>query len=260
MKKLTIILLCLALMASMAACAKPSDTEYTPVPSTQSTTPSTAPTTPAPTVTEPPATQPPITEPPVIEPAQPHEKFDAEDCKPLMGTWRTTITLDARIINLDQFNGRSSFDLYYSFTEDGQFRAYADETAFLNAIVSYEKQVVDHMVSLRYITFLGQQEWKGVTDPEIIQQLWAEGPEAEARQECEEFIATMNLYYRFAALLREGQYYVEGDDVFTSLADDSFESNGFKLKNNNLTLTDTSNPGVYRPLCIYFPLIFTPVS
>lgn len=267
MKKLTAFLLSLVLAISMAACAAPSQSGETTAPTEPevSTAPSTEPTVTEPPVTEPPVTEPPVTEPPeteppVTEPPMPHEKFNAKACKRLFGTWKTTVTLDRNILHFDTFTGKTTFQLYYTFTEDGQFTAWADETEFKNAISTYEDLLVDYMVQQRYIEFRGQMEWNGTLDETIINEQWAAGPEAQARADCEAFIPTLNLYYHCSDLLRSGQYYVEDGKLYTQLADESFESSAYSAGSTNLVLTNTSNPGVYSPLNLRFPLRFKVVE
>lgn len=258
MKKLLCLLLIGALVLAMAACsAAPEQPETTTAltetdPSTESSG--------DPPVTDPPITEPPITEPPVTEPPPAHEKFDASKCASLMGTWSVTVTLDNKLMNFEYFSGKTTFTLYYSFDENGYFRAYADKEEFENAIDTFEELVVEHMVELRYTTFKGQKEWEGYLSYDEIDAMWLNGPEVEARTDCEEFVATLNLYHHCADLLREGQYYVEGGKLFTALEDGSFESSAYLVKTDSLTLTNTDNAQVYSLLNIRFPLVLTAVE
>lgn len=261
MKKSICLILALALMLALAACERAPD----PASATADTQPTTEPTVTDPPITEPPITEPPVTEPPVteppiteppdIEPPEAHEKFDAAKCAPLLGTWSTTITLDGQLQNFELFTGRTTFELYYSFDEFGYFRAYADQTEFDNAIDDYEAMVIDHMVELRYITFKGPLEYQGVPEEEIQAQ-WFNGPELDARVECEEAVAALNLYHRFGKLLREGQYYVDSGKLYTQLSDGTFESSTYVPEATALSLMSSSNLPLYRDICINFPLIF----
>lgn len=252
-----LICLTLALILMLCACAAP----QTPDPTT------TEPPVTDPTGTEPPVTDPPVTEPPVTEP-QPtdppedppqdepfvaHEKFDAAACAKLMGTWSVTVTLDNDLQNLSLFTGETSFTLHYTFGEDGRFEAWADEAEFDKAIDDYEAMVIEHMVDLRYITFMGPLEYQGVPEEEINQR-WNNGPEQEARDECEKSVAALNLYHRFKRLLRSGQYYVNSGKLYTQLSEDSFESNTYSISGSSLTLRNTNNMGIYRDICVNFPL------
>lgn len=259
MKKLICIIIALMLLLSACAAPAPADpTESTP----QATTvpPVTDPPPTEPPVTEPPATEPPPTDPPelppVEEPFVPHELFDAAACAPLLGDWTTIITLDNSLQNLEMFTGVTCFTLHYTFTEDGQFKAWADEKEFDNAIDTYEAAMIDHMVSLRYLTFYGLLEYQGVGEVEILNR-WTNGPEAAAREDCQNSVAALNLYHRFKRLLREGQYYVNGGKVYTQLSEDSFEANAYTAATATLTLRNTDNRGTYRDICVDFPLIFT---
>lgn len=251
MKKL--ICLFLALILTLCACAAPG----TPAPSATEP-PVTDPTVTEPPVTEPPVTEPPVTEPPATEPPEEepflaHERFDAAACAKLIGTWSVTITLDNDLQNLSLFTGKTSFTLHYTFGEDGHFQAWADETEFDKAIDDYETMVIDHMVDLRYITFMGPLEYQGVPEEEILNR-WNNGPREEAQAECADSVATLNLYHRFKRLLREGQYYVNDGKVYTQLSDDKFEANTYTVSGSVLTLRNTTNMGVYRDICVNFPM------
>ena len=262
MKKLICTLLALLLLAGCSNSSEPT----TPTEAPQSTT---APTVAEPPATEPPITEPPITEPPVTEPpsTEPpddppveeppfvaHENFDAKACAPLIGTWSSTITLSGSLQNLDMFTERTTFQLYYTFDDTGYFRIWADQTEFDKAIDEFEAKVIDHMVDLRYITFKGPLEYQGVKDEEIRNR-WMNGPELEARVECEESVAALNLYHRFKRLLREGQYYVSDGKLYTQLSEDKFESNGYQVSAEAINLRNTSNMSTYRDICINFPML-----
>lgn len=259
MKKLICILL--AMMLLLSACAASPSADSTTAPSV--TNPNTEPPVTEPPSTEPPVTEPPATEPPPTEPTEDppeeepflaHENFDAAKCASLLGTWSMTVTLDWQLQNLELFTGRTSFELHYTFEENGYFRAWADQTEFDNAIDEYEAAVIEHMVDLRYITFKGPLEYQGVEEEEIMTR-WMNGPELEARVECEESVAALNLYHRFKKLLREGQYYVSGNKLYTQLAEDAFETNSYVAQKEALTLRSTDQYGIYRDICLYFPLV-----
>lgn len=250
MKNLTALLLIVALVLAMTACApSPELPQDTTGPDQTSST--TGPTDPPPT--DPPPTDPPPTDPPPTDPPPAHEKFDADTCAKLLGTWSVTVTLDNRLMNFEYFSGKTTFQLYYSFDENGQFSAFVDETEFENAIDTYEQLVIEHMVELRYTTFLGQHEWIG-TPYDEIDILWQNGPEMEARGECEDFVATLNLYHRYAKLIREGQYYVEGGKLYTQ-REEGFEASAYVAGSSSLTLTNTDNPDIYSHLGIRFPFV-----
>ena len=252
-----LICLTLALMLLLSACAAPNTPDATTQP------PVTDPTGTEPPVTDPPVTEPPVTEPPVTEPLptdppeeEPfvaHENFDAAACKKLIGTWSVTVTLDNDLQNLSLFTGKTSFTLHYTFGEDGYFSTWADEAEFNKAIDDYEAMVIDHMVDLRYITFMGPLEYQGIPEEEIKTR-WQNGPEMEARSECADSVAALNLYHRFKRLLREGQYYVNDGKVYTQLSDDKFEANTYTVSGSVLTLRNTTNMGVYRDICVNFPM------
>lgn len=255
MKKL--ICLTLALMLLLCACAAPDSPEPT-----TTEPPATDPTTTEPPVTEPPATQPPETEPqPTDPPEDPepfvaHEKFDAKACSKLIGTWTVTIILDNDLQNLSLLTGETAFTLHYTFGEDGHFAAWADPAEFDKAVDDYETMVIDHMVDLSYITFMGPLEYQGVPEDEINER-WLNGQEQKAREECEKSVAALNLYHRFKCLLREGQYYVSDGKLYTQIFEDRFESNSYTISGTLLTLRNTNNMSVYRDICVNFPLKLT---
>jgi hypothetical protein len=269
MKKLTCILL--ALMLLTACAAAPASTEApqsTTAPSVANPTgtqpPITEPPITEPPITEPPVTEPPVTEPPTTEPPEDppveepfiaHEKFDATKCASLLGTWSTEITLSGELQNLELFTGRTQFTLYFTFDEEGRFHTWTDQEEFTNAIDDFEALMVDHMVELRYAIFRGPLEYQGLEEEAILER-WGSGPEQQARQECEDSVATLNLYHRFKRLIREGQYYVSDGKVYTQLSEEKFESNGYTVSGKVMSLNNTNNMSTYRDICINFPIIF----
>lgn len=248
MKKLTVLLLAAVMLLGLTACAgEPVQTDST---ASTVTEPQTIPTTE-------PMTQPttePVTEPSTA-PTEP-ELFDAEACAPLFGTWKTTVTMDKELLNMSYFYKKVTFELYYTFNEDGTFAVHVIEEDFKAAIEKYESLMIDHMVERRYATFKAEKEREGYGATRI-DTLWAEGAKAQARTDSEEFMKGLDLYSRFSQLLRTGKYYVEDGRVYTALADDDYESSAFTVKGSNLTLTDTDNPVIYRTLCVNFPLTLT---
>ena len=248
MKKLTALLLAAVMLLGLAACAgEPKQTDFT-----------------APTVSEPPTapTTEPITQPttqPVTEPStEPptHELFDPETCASLFGTWKTTVTMDKELLNTSYLYKKVTFELYYTFNEDGTYAIHVDEEDFNAAITEFEGLLVDHMVERGYATFKAEMERDGYGATRI-ETMWDESEEAKQRTEAEDFVAGLDLLGRFSQLLREGQYYVEDGRVYTELADGNFESSAFTVKDTKLTLKDTDNLGIYRTLCISFPLALT---
>jgi len=244
MKKLTALLL--AAMLLLAACGA------NPEPAAQTTVPTTTPATH-------PVTQPstlPSTEPATVPSTAPvkSEKFDEEACAPLFGTWKTTVTMDKELLNTSYFTKKVKFDLFCTFNQDGSFAIHVDEDAFKTAIEEFEGLMVEHMVERGYATFQAEMERDGYSASRI-DTMWAEGEEEKVRTESEDFIESLGLFNQFSQLLREGSYYVEEGRVYTALAESGWESSAFGVKKDKLTLSDTDNPGIYRMLCVKFPLV-----
>ena len=242
------------LMLILSACSAPTEPPATSIP-TQPTASE-----PVPTVTEPAQTEPPVTEPPELpEPFVAHEKFSTLSCASLLGTWSVKVRLDWQLQNLDQFTGHTEFTLYYSFGEDGCFRAYADQTEFDRAIDNYEAMVIEHMLDLRYAAFKGPLEYQGIPEENIVN-MWKNGEKEKARQEVKDSVAALNLYHRFRQLLREGQFYVEGGKLYTQVDEDTFECSSYSCADKTLILKNTDHFSVYRPLCIRFPFYLSPCN
>lgn len=242
MKKILALLLA-AIFLLTAGCAAPTQTPETTPPQTTTQPEDTKPTETQPTITEPPATRP-----------DPHEQFDAIDCATLLGTWSTPITLDGSLLYLPSFEESVSFSLYYSFDVYGQFSAFVDDGEFETALNTYESAIVDHMVQMQYLTFKGRYEYYNT--PEEIDAMWADGPQAQAQTDSETFVASLNLYHKCMALIRQGQYYAADGKVYTQLEEGVFECNAYKATESTLTLTTTDNMTAFRPLGISFPLEF----
>jgi hypothetical protein len=93
-----------------------------------------------------------------------------------------------------------------------------------------------------------------------IEQAWQTQQEI-AKLDAETFVKNLSLSPRIAQLDRDGDYYVEAGKVYLSKADGSYEACGFMLGEDGiLTLTDTDNLNLYRPLGIRFPLAMSPVN
>ena len=247
MKELIALLLCAAFIFT-AACAAPQKPDADPTVPSETEVP--------PSVTDPPVTDPPVTAPPVEDPPPAHEKFDMVATKHLRGIWATPIVLDGQLLNLTGFEEEVTFQLYYSFDKHGYFSIFLDEKAFTDALDTYESLVIEYMVDKNFHSFRGKYEYSGLTEEEILA-MWAEGPEQESRQDCTEFVATLNLYHICMKLVRQGQYYIDGDQLYTQLSDTAFECNTFLWSNGSLTLKSTDNVAAYRSLRIAFPLVFT---
>lgn len=243
MKKL-LALLCAAILLLSTACAAPQPPQTTTAPGATTN----------PIQTDPPVTDPPVTEPPTTRPDT-HELFDAITCATLLGTWSTTVTLDGSLLYLPSFEESTSFTLYYSFDVYGQFSAFVDEAEFETVLSTYEKLIIDHMVHMQYLTFKGRHEYTNT--PEEIDAMWVDGPQAQAQTDSEDFVASLNLYYRCMKLVRQGQYYSLDGKLYTQLDEGVFECNTYTVTDGTLSLTTTDNMTVYRPLGLVFPIDFT---
>lgn len=248
MKKTIALLLCAILTLSCAACAASPGPEQTTSIPTQPTT--------QPPVTQPPVTEPPVSEPPVVDTFEAHEKYNLADCKPLRGIWSTPITLDASLLNLQGFEEEVTFRLYYSFDKRGCFTAFLNEEHFEYALTTYESLVIEYMVDKSFHSFRGKLEYTGPTEEEILA-MWKDGPESEARANCTDFVASLNLYHKCMKLTHQGQYYLEDGKLYTQLDEDTFETFAYTVSGGTLTLKSTDNPTVYFPLGMDFPLEFT---
>ena len=242
MKKFTALLLTAAMLLTMAACAaEPEPPVTTGQPTTE---PSTQPTT---QPTEPPETEPAPTE---------YFMFQREACQPLFGTWQYTVTLDKDLQNMTDFEKSVSFQMYYTFNEDSTFAARVDEDAFRTAISEFEEALLEYMMDRGYTSFRADLRRIGYS-VERIDQLWADGEEAKVRKNAETTIAALGLGRQCSQLIRSGYYYVVEGRVYTSLNEQAFEASTFTVEDGTLTLLDTDNPLVYRPLRINFPLTLT---
>lgn len=249
MKKWTALLLA-ALILILGACGPKEQSPATTAAmvTEPSTVPQTQPTQPTQPITQP------VTEPSTA-PTEP-DLFDAEACAPLFGTWKTTVTLDKELLNTSYFTKKVTFELRYTFNEDGSFAVHVDQEAFEAAIEKFEGLMVEHMVERGYATFKAEMERDGYGSSRI-DTMWAEGEEAKVRAESEDFMKGLDLLGLFSQLLREGKYYVQEGKVYTALPDGGYEGSTFAVKKGKLTLSDTDNLGIYRTLRIAFPLTLT---
>lgn len=238
MKRLTALLLAALMTLSFAACAK--EPAETTLPS-EST---------APTQTDPP----PVTEPEVTYPAN----FVPEECQEVSGTWYVTVTLDGKTLNMNDMEGRTSFQLIYSFTERGTYSIGMNQTAFSNAIAEYETLLSAYMMDSYYAKFAAECRLQGMGTTKT-QEAWEESRKAEAQAQVDSYVAGLDLTSRFAGLPRSGTYYVADGRLYTSIGDGVYESSAYQMQEGKLVLMDCDNLSAYPTLTLRFPLTLTPV-
>lgn len=241
MKKLTALLLILLLI--LAGCGGES------APTTE---PATAPTQP---------TTEPATEPTTVptEPTEPQIKFDAAVCAPLFGDWSHQMVLDGELMALPEFRGSQSFDVTWSFHDDGSYTRGFDEEAFQTAISGYEALLIDYMVDSRYRLFVSECNLKGKYSSYIEQEWVTNGLGEQVRTEVTATVEGLQLAQRYAPLEVSGDYYVEDGRLYILRATSGYDAFTFTVEDGVLTLDQSNDFLAYDAMDIAFPLTLAQV-
>ena len=246
MKKLFAVLLAALLLLALAACAKePEATD--PIDGTSQTTD---------TPTDP--TIPSEPDPVVPDVTYPNDKFDPDACAPLLGTWKTPITLDGTLMNMPDFQGSVTFDLLFTFQNSGRYTISADQTAVTAAITEYENLLSEYMLDGFYAKFAAESKLAGMSESEI-EAAWAADELPIAQSRTQAFVAGLALTDRFNMIINHGDYFVENRMLlYLSTGEDTYDTFSFLIQNDLLYLIATSAPGKYASLWIQFPLPLWP--
>lgn len=242
MKRFFTIFLVFILLLGLTACGKEASVETT------TTAPTTQPTTE-------PTTQP--TTEPTTEPTMANDKYDPVLCFDLEGIWQYELVLDGSLLHMTDLEGRWVIPMTYVFLDNG---AYTIATGDVDTVLTaFEEAVENYMFENYHTQFIGDSKLQGMKDAQI-EEAWQTQQEV-ARVDAENFVKNLSLAPRIAMLDRSGDYYVEDGKAYLSKSDGTYEVCGFQRGEDGiLTLTDTDNPNLYRPLGIDFPMALNPFS
>ena len=239
MKRIFAIFLVISTLLALAACGADAPADVT----------TTAPTTQ-------PVTQP-ITEPTTQPTTMANDKFTIEQCADLIGTWQYDLVLSGELLHLSEMEGQWVIPVTYVFLDNGE--CMISTGLFDDTLAAFEEAVENYMFESYHEQFIGDCKLQGMSNSKI-DKAWQTQQEV-AREDAKTFVQNLSLSPRIAQLDRDGDYYVEEGKVYVSRADGSYEACGFALGEDGvLTLTDTDNLNLYRPLGIRFPLALNPVN
>lgn len=244
MKKLLIPLVAALLLTGCATRITPDPLPTDPTEPTKITT--------APP-TRPPVEAPEVEEVPVVE----DTLFDPWACEDLFGQWTLNVTISSDYFKIENFTGTATFPLTWSFSEDGRYTVTVEQDSFGSAIVGYETELADFMISARYNKFVAEKKISALTDKEI-ESRWDTSERDKVQKEIHGWLDDMTLGASFGALVRAGYYYVEDDIVYLSIGEDEYESFRFTVDEEGLILSNSSRIRFYNNLCIRFPSVLKP--
>ncbi len=242
-------LFALVLALGMILCAGCSEE---PVPTTEATEPTTE------TNTEP-TTEAPTTEAPTEEtepPTMANEFFDPAACADLIDTWSVDVLLDGNLLNFPDMESSTTMKLCYQLCDDGTYIRGVDQAEYDVAIAAYESFVRSYMLGRRYATFTAEKKLEGKSEEEIKQE-WEQTGWPEALVEVNAFVEGLYLGYRFSALNRSGDYYVQDGVLYLSQEDGTYEACTYELTEEGLVLLDSTDPNTYTQVKLEFPLTLT---
>ncbi|MBQ7857470.1 MAG: hypothetical protein IJ351_02395 [Oscillospiraceae bacterium] len=240
MKRIIALLLAVLLLMSMAACSRQEPAGTSAGQTTQPTT----------EVTEPSTQE--VTEPPTMA----NDQFDPEKSAALIGTWKTTLLLNGKLLNFADMEGFVEMELLYTLNADGTYTRGVEEQVFKMDLAAFESLVENYMMDSYYTKFAAEKKISGWGEKRINEE-WEATEKAVAQQHTDEFLSTLNLSYRFTNLNRSGDYYEQDGKLCFSKTDGSYETCSFTLEEGTLTLTDTDDLRPYRQMNINFPITLT---
>lgn len=241
MKKLLALFCAVLLIFTVAACTQE------PAPSTG---PSTEPSTEAPAAQ---TTLPEETTLPETEPTEPpNPNFDPELCKEVFGTWTIEVVLDSKSMVMPDFDFSTSFHVGWELREDGTYTACPDPEVYETNVKAYDEKVTEYMVDSRYHMFVAEKKIEGMKE-EKIQELWAQ-EEPKVREEVASTVEGLAFGKSYAALDREGHYYVEDGSIYLSRPDGGYDTFTYQLGTTSLTFNNSNNISYYENAGFQFPL------
>lgn len=239
MKRIFAISLAIIMILALAACGGEENVDMT------TTEPTTQPTTQ------------PTTEPTTQPTTMANDKFDPEVCADLVGTWQYTLVLSGSMLHMSDLEDEWVIPLTFMFLDNGVYTVVANDLG--QVLDDFEAAIENYMFENYHNQFVGDGKLNGLSDAKIEEQ-WQTQQET-AREDAKNFVKNLSLYPRIAQLERDGDYYVEDGKVYLSVGD-GYEVCSFQYsaEEDVLTLIDTDNLGIYRPLGISFPLILNRFS
>lgn len=243
MNRFFALLLAAVLVLSLTACApeKPPATEPSTEASTEASTQE---------VTEPSTQE--VTEPPTMA----NDQFDPEKSQALIGTWKTTLILNGKLLNFADMAGFVEMELVYTLNDDGTYTRGVDPQEFQMDLAAFQSIVEEYMMDSYYTKFTAEKKLSGWGEKRINEE-WEATEKAAAQTQTDEFLDTLNLSYRFSGLNRSGDYYELDGKLYLSKGEGAYEACSFLLEEGTLTLTDTDDLRTYRQININFPLVLT---
>lgn len=257
MKKILAMLLAIALMLGTAACFPFGQDPTTE--GTQGTTESTLPsvsTSPTETTgeTEPSAS----TAPAQTEPTEPHELFDLEEAKGVVGTWRLDVALSGGIIGVEGFQCDVKFPLLYTFTDYGTMRVRFDENDLDESVKAFREALKDHTVQTLYDEYEKEGLNKEQADAKFMNTY-----NTTIEEYVIKVVDAVDYAALFAMFATDGIYYVYENTLYSGTQGTTeFEENTFRLEPDQglLILLGSNMESAWDAMGLTFPVELKKIS
>lgn len=250
MKKFTAAMLALILALSLFGCfpnTQPPTTQATP-----GSTPGADLTETDPTQTTGATAPSEQTEPSETIPPEPHELFDLEEAKGIVGTWRLDVAMSGGLIGIEGFQCDVRFPLLYTFTDYGTMRVRFDEHDLDKSVQEFRQALKDYTVQTMYAEF----EKEGM-DRQQADDAFFKTYNTTINDYVEKVVDAVDYAALFAMFATDGIYYVYEDTLYSGTQGTTeFEENTFRLEPDQglLILLGSNMESAWDAMGLQFPV------
>lgn len=250
MKKITAAILALILLISVSGCFPNNQPPATQA--TTGSTPATDFTDTEPTQTTGATAPSEQTEPSETMPPEPHELFDLEEAKGIVGTWRLDVAMSGGLIGIEGFQCDVRFPLLYTFTDYGTMRVRFDEKDLEDSVQAFRRALKDYTVQTMYDEF----EKEGL-DQQQADDAFFKTYNTTINDYVEKVVDAVDYAALFAMFATDGIYYVYEDTLYSGTQGTTeFEENTFRLEADQglLILLGSNMESAWDAMGLQFPV------
>lgn len=250
MKKITAAILALILLISVSGCFPNNQPPATQA--TTGSTPATDFTDTEPTQTTGATAPSEQTEPSETMPPEPHELFDLEEAKGIVGTWRLDVAMSGGLIGIEGFQCDVRFPLLYTFTDYGTMRVRFDEKDLEDSVQAFRLALKDYTVQTMYDEF----EKEGL-DQQQADDAFFKTYNTTINDYVEKVVDAVDYAALFAMFATDGIYYVYEDTLYSGTQGTTeFEENTFRLEADQglLILLGSNMESAWDAMGLQFPV------
>lgn len=250
MKKITAAILALILLISVSGCFPNNQPPATQA--TTGSTPATDFTDTEPTQTTGATAPSEQTEPSETMPPEPHELFDLEEAKGIVGTWRLDVAMSGGLIGIEGFQCDVRFPLLYTFTDYGTMRVRFDEKDLEDSVQAFRLALKDYTVQTMYDEF----EKEGLNQQQADDAFF-KTYNTTINDYVEKVVDAVDYAALFAMFATDGIYYVYEDTLYSGTQGTTeFEENTFRLEADQglLILLGSNMESAWDAMGLQFPV------